>query len=71
VAEKHENGDERDRDEETLDEANLDPREYDTLMELERLESLEEEMQEVGVTTLEELREKIAELHRKLDDEEG
>jgi hypothetical protein len=70
VAEKNGNRDEQDRDEETRDEANFDPREYDTLMELERLESLEEEMQEVGVITLEELRERIAELHRKLDEEE-
>lgn len=71
MAERHGNRDERDRDEETLDDANFALGEYDTLMELERLESLEEEMQEMGVTTLEELREKIAELHRRLDEEEG
>lgn len=45
----------------------FDPSEYDTLMQLERLESLEEEMIEAGVTTLEELRERIASLHRELD----
>ena len=55
-----------DEDEQTEGEP-FDPSEYDTLMQLERLESLEEEMIEVGVTTIEELRERIASLHRELD----
>lgn len=53
--------------EDDADGATFDPREYDTLMQLERLESLEEEMIEVGVTTIEELREQIARLHQELD----
>jgi hypothetical protein len=36
---------------------------------LERLESLEEDMVDLGVTTLDEVRARIAELHRALDDE--
>ncbi|HKV86099.1 MAG TPA: hypothetical protein VJN88_16215 [Ktedonobacterales bacterium] len=59
----------RDEDDDEVDDASdeFDPQEYDTLMQLERLESLEEEMVEVGVTTLEELRERIARLHHQLD----
>ncbi|HEY7832682.1 MAG TPA: hypothetical protein VIG30_03850 [Ktedonobacterales bacterium] len=45
----------------------FDPAEYDTMLILERLESLEEEMQELGVTTLDAVRARIAELHRRLD----
>jgi hypothetical protein len=55
--------DERDEDED------FDPKEYDTMLELERLESIEEEMQELGVTTLDEVRRRIADLHRELDEE--
>jgi hypothetical protein len=60
----------RDDDDDDDDDATNDvfnPLEYDTLMQLERLESLEEEMVEVGVTSLEELRERIARLHHQLD----
>ncbi len=49
------------------DDSNFDPQEYDTLLHIERLETLEEEMQELGVTTLEEVRRRIEELHRQLD----
>ncbi|HUY76162.1 MAG TPA: hypothetical protein VMV29_05295 [Ktedonobacterales bacterium] len=45
----------------------FDPQEYDALLRLERLESMEEEMQELGVTTLDEVRRRIEELHRQQD----
>lgn len=41
--------------------------EYDELELLERLESLLEEMEELGVTTLEEVEKRIEALHKKLD----
>ena len=52
------------------DDAPFDPAEYDSLLQLERLESLEEDMVELGVTTLDEVRERIATLHREVDAEE-
>jgi hypothetical protein len=48
----------------------FDPAEYDSLLQLERLESLEEDMVELGVTTLDEVRERIAALHREVDADE-
>jgi hypothetical protein len=54
-------------DDEELDDEAFDPGEYDVMLELERLESLEEEMVEMQVTSLEEVRERIAELHQQLD----
>jgi hypothetical protein len=39
-------------------------------MRLERLESLEEEMMEMGIASLDEVRQRIADLHRQLDEEE-
>jgi hypothetical protein len=54
-------------DDEELDDEAFDPGEYDVMLELERLESLEEEMVEMKVTSLEELRERIGELHQQLD----
>ena len=54
-------------DDEELDDQSVDPGEYDLMLELERLESLEEEMIEMKVTTLDELRERIAELNQRLD----
>lgn len=45
----------------------FDAREYDKMMELERLESIEEEMQELGVVSLEDVRRRIADLHHELD----
>lgn len=57
-------------DDADLDEdEDFDPKEYETMMELERLESIEEEMQELGVATLDDVRRRIAELNRKLDEE--
>lgn len=56
-------------DEELLHDEDFDPAEYDTMLVLERLESLEEEMRELDVATLDEVRRRIAELHRELDDE--
>ena len=47
----------------------FDPGEYNTLIELERLESLEEEMQELGVASLDDIRRRIAELNAQLDEE--
>jgi hypothetical protein len=47
----------------------FDPGEYNTLVELERLESLEEEMQELGVTSLDDIRRRIDELNAQLDEE--
>jgi hypothetical protein len=54
-------------DDDELDDEAFDPGEYDVMLELERLESLEEEMVEMKVTSLEEVRERIGELHQKLD----
>ena len=61
--------DDEDEREEREDSA-FDPAEYDSLLQLERLESLEEDMVELGVTTLDEVRERIAALHREVDAEE-
>jgi hypothetical protein len=52
------------------DDAPFDPAEYDSLLQLERLESLEEDMVELGVTTLDEVRQRIAALHREVDADE-
>jgi hypothetical protein len=48
----------------------FDPQEYDELLQLERLESLEEEMMELGVTSLDEIRERIAHLHQQMDSDD-
>jgi hypothetical protein len=58
--------DERDEQEDTA----FDPAEYDSLLQLERLESLEEDMVDLGVTTLDEVRQRIAALHREVDADE-
>ncbi|HEX8995389.1 MAG TPA: hypothetical protein VF812_05120 [Ktedonobacterales bacterium] len=50
------------------DEDDLEDDEYDALVLLDRLESLEDEMQELGVTTLDELRARIRELHAEMGD---
>jgi hypothetical protein len=50
--------------------AGAEPAEYDQMLLLERLESLEEEMEELGVASLDDLRRRIAELHRRLDEED-
>jgi hypothetical protein len=57
-------------DPESALEDEFDPEEYDVLLRLERLESVEEELMELGVTTLEEVRQRIADLHRELDAQE-
>ena len=54
-------------DDEELDDEAFDAGEYEVMLELERLESLEEDMVEMKVTTLEEVRLRVAELHRRLD----
>jgi len=41
--------------------------EYDTLILLDRLESLEEEMRDLGVSTIEELRARIRDMHAQMD----
>lgn len=49
------------------DSAGFDPKEYAVMLLLEQLESLEEEMDELGVKTLDDVRQRITELHRQLD----
>ena len=51
------------------DDADFDPAEYNTLIQLDRLESLEEEMTELGVASLADIRRRIEELNAQLDDE--
>jgi hypothetical protein len=51
------------------DDADFDPKEYGAMIVLERLESLEEDMVDLSVSTLDEVRARIAELHRALDGE--
>ena len=43
------------------------PSEYDQLELLELLESIREDMEDAGVTTLEEVIQRIEELHKELD----
>ena len=43
--------------------------EFDDLELLDRLESLREDMEELGIRTLDELNKRIQELHEKLDEE--
>jgi hypothetical protein len=59
-----------DDEREEPEDAGFDPAEYDSLLQLERLESLEEDMVELGVTTLDEVRQRIAALHREVDEDE-
>lgn len=60
---------ETEHDEELIRNEDFDPAEYDTMLTLERLESLEEEMIELDVRTLDDVRRRIAELHHQLDEE--
>lgn len=62
-------GRETERDEDLIQHEDFDPAEYDTMLTLERLESLEEEMIELDVKTLDDVRQRIAELHQQLDEE--
>jgi len=57
-------------DDELQDDEDFDPAEYDTMLQLERLESIEEEMNELGVRTLDEVRRRIDELNRQLDQQD-
>jgi hypothetical protein len=45
----------------------LSEQEYDDMELLERLETLREDMEELGVTTLAELMQRIEEMHKRLD----
>jgi len=45
-----------------------DEEEYDLMMELDQLETLKEEMEELGVSTLAEVEARMADLNRKLDE---
>ena len=56
-------------EDELEDDDEFDPAEYNTLIQLERLESLEEEMAELGVSTLDDIRRRIQELNAQLDEE--
>jgi hypothetical protein len=56
-------------EDEQEDDEEFDPAEYNTLMQLERLESLEEEMTELGVSSLDDIRSRIEELNAQLDAE--
>ena len=45
----------------------VDGEEYDEMELLERLEALREDMEDLGVTTLAEVIQRIEEMHRRLD----
>lgn len=45
-----------------------DQAEYDLMMELDQLETLKEEMEELGVSSLAEIATRMEELHRRLDE---
>ena len=45
----------------------ISEQEYDDMELLERLETLREDMEELGVTTLAELMQRIEEMHKRLD----
>jgi hypothetical protein len=49
------------------DDDDFDDEEYDDMELLERLETLREDMEELGVTTLDEVIQRIKELHQLLD----
>ncbi len=54
-----------------MERAEMDEREqaeYDLMMELEQMESLKEEMEELGVSTLAEIEARMEELNRELDE---
>ena len=60
---------ETEHDEDLVHDEDFDPAEYDAMLTLERLESLEEELVDLGVKSLDEVRRRIADLHRELDEE--
>jgi hypothetical protein len=49
------------------DSEDFDEEEYDDFTLLERLETLREDMEDLGITILQELIERIEKLHRQLD----
>jgi hypothetical protein len=51
------------------DDAAFDEEEYDDMEILERLEALREDMEDLHVTTLAEVIQRITELHQKFDQE--
>jgi hypothetical protein len=52
-----------------LEQEDFDPEEYDDLEMLEILETIREDMEELGLRTLDEVIERIEELHRKLENQ--
>ena len=51
----------------TDDDGKMDLEEYDEMEILERLEALREDMEDLGVSTLAEVIQRIEEMHRRLD----
>ena len=51
----------------TDDDGKMDREEYDEMELLERLEALREDMEDLGVSTLAEVIQRIEEMHRRLD----
>jgi hypothetical protein len=45
--------------------------EYDLMMQLEQLESLKEEMEELGVSTIQEIEARMRDLNRQVDELQG
>lgn len=55
------------KDNAAFDDDDDDFEEFDDMELLERLETLREDMEDLGVTTLQEVNQRIKELHQKLD----
>lgn len=54
-----------------MNDGNMDENErdeYDLMMDLDQLETIKEEMEELGVSTLREVEARIEALHQKLDE---
>ena len=60
----------RDDEVEDVSQGEFEPAEYESMLVLERLESLQEDMEELGVRTLDDVRRRIEELHRQLDEQD-
>ncbi|MBX5451537.1 hypothetical protein [Thermogemmatispora sp.] len=52
-----------------IEQEDFDPEEYDDLEMLEILETIREDMEELGLRTLDEVIQRIEELHRKLENQ--